>query len=384
MPSGIGRLKRRASSMRLTDIPQVVKDLRNATYEAKEKQLRLLDIVAGQHHENPGALVAAGAVELLVDAVSKGNDGAQLFAASTLARIAAASSEHQLKIIAAGGIIPLVKLLRTGSNKAQEHAAYALAELSNQQVHQGPILKAGIVLPVVRLLRSDVTEDAHLYAAEVVANLSVRNSRAQQAFHEAGAVPLLLAQLHSGKSQTSIAKALTSLLSPSAEFGAPANRDIQEEIAKGEGVALLLALLSGMSTASQVAGAQALSHLARENESLQGIIAKAGAIPSLLALLKIKHHDVRAHAASALAQLTRRNRENQDNLAKAGGTEQLVNLLSNSTSLRVQAMCAFALTEVCRDNRANQTEAADLNCIPLLVGKLKHDPKSEHGAEVRL
>ena len=56
--------------------------------------------------------------------------------------------------------------------------------------------------PLVRLLRGDVTEDAHLHA-DAVANLAVQNPKAQKAFYEAGAVPLLLAQLHTGKSQCS-------------------------------------------------------------------------------------------------------------------------------------------------------------------------------------
>ena len=100
----------------------------------------------------------------------------------------------------------------------------------------------------------DATEDAHMHAADAVANISVANPKAQKAFYAAGAVPLLLEQLHSGKSQTSIANALAKLLSPSTAIGAPANVDIQEEIANDGGIAPLLALLSGMTTAAQVRG----------------------------------------------------------------------------------------------------------------------------------
>ena len=368
--------------MAFNDIPQIVKDLKHAPYEAKEKHVHLMDIVATQQQKNPGALVAAGAVKPLVDLISNGNDGAQLYSASTLATIAAANSEYQLKIIEAGGIAPLVTLLRMGSNKAQENAAYALAELSEQRAQQDPIIKAGIVVPLVRLLRGDVTENAHLHAADAVANLSVQNPKAQRAFYEAGAVPLLLAQLHSGKSQTSVANALAKLLSPSAELGAPANIEIQTEIANDEGVAPLLALLSGMSTGAQVHAAEALSNLARGNESTQKIIAKAGGIPSLLAMLAIKSTDAQAQGSSALAQLTRHNRENQDSFAKAGGMVQLVALLSSS-SLQVQAMAALALSEVCRDNSNNQTEAADLGCISSLVDQLKATSTSSSEREVR-
>ena len=82
----------------------------------------------------------------------------------------------------------------------------------------------------MRLLRGDVTEDAHLHAADAVANLSVQNPKGQKAFFEAGAVPLLLVQLHSGKSQTSVANAIAKLLSPAAEPGSPANADVQMEV----------------------------------------------------------------------------------------------------------------------------------------------------------
>ena len=337
--------------MAFNDIPQIVKDLKAANLEGKEKVVHLMDIVAVQQSKNPGALVAGGAVKPLVDLLTNGTDGCQLYSASTLATIAAANTDYQLKIIEAGGIAPLVTLLRMGSNKAQENAAFALAELSEQRAQQDPILKAGVCNPLVRLLRGDVTEDAHLHAADAVANLAVQNPKAQKAFYEAGAVPLLLAQLHTGKSQCSVANALAKLLSPAAEHSAhvdvlePANADVQSVVVSNEGVAPLLSLLSGMSTGAQVHSAEALANLARGNETTQKLIAKAGGIPSLLALLAIKSDDVQAQGANALAQLTRLNVENQDAFARAGGMAQLVALLT-SNSLHVQTMAALALTEV--------------------------------------
>jgi hypothetical protein len=271
MPAGDGRLKRQASTLQPTDIPQIVKDLKAAPYEGKEKVVHLMDIVASQSSLNPQTLVSAGAIKPLVELLSNGTDGGQLYSAATLATIAAASSDFQLKIIAAGGIPPLVTLLRMGSNKAQENAAYALAELSEQRAQQDPILKAGAGIPLVRLLRGDVTEDAHLHAADAVANISVQNPGAQKVFFEAGAVPLLLTQLHAGKSQTSAANAIAKLLSPKSEHAAhvdvleAANADIQKEVADHEGVAPLLSLLSGMSAGAQVHAAEALSNLARGN-----------------------------------------------------------------------------------------------------------------------
>ena len=201
MGGGDGKLKRQASRMQLTDIPQIVKDLKAAPYEAKEKFVHLMDVIAVQQDKNPGVLVQAGAVKPLVELLTSGNDGSQIYSASTLATIAASKQEYQIKIIEAGAIAPLVTLLRMGSNKAQLFAAAAIAELSEQRAQQDPIVKAGAVVPIVRLLRGggDATEDAHLHAADAVANLSDTNPKAQKAFFDAGVVPLLLAQLYSGR-----------------------------------------------------------------------------------------------------------------------------------------------------------------------------------------
>ena len=119
MGGGDGRLKRQASQMKLTDVPQIVKDLKAAQFADREKVAHLLDIVAMQTYQNPAALVSAGAIKPLIELLTTGTDGAQVHAASTLATVAAAKEEFQLKIIAEGAVTPLVQLLRSGSNKAQ-------------------------------------------------------------------------------------------------------------------------------------------------------------------------------------------------------------------------------------------------------------------------
>ena len=118
--AGVGRLKRQASSLTPTDVPRIVEELRNAPYEEKEKVVRLMDVMAAHDKSvNPGALVMAGAIAPLVDLVKSGNDGSQIYAASTLATIASTKQEYQDKIVGAGGIKPLCALLRMGSNKVR-------------------------------------------------------------------------------------------------------------------------------------------------------------------------------------------------------------------------------------------------------------------------
>lgn len=383
MGGGDGKLKRQASQMQLTDIPQVVKDLKAAQDSAtKEKLVHLIDCLSVQADKNPSTLVAAGVIKPLVDLLENGNDGCQVHASSTLATIAASNSDFQMKIVDAGAIPPLVQILKSGSNKAQVFAAYAIAELSEQRSQQDPIVRAGAVVPLVRLLRSDVTEDAHLHAADAVANLSVGNTKSQKAFFEAGAVPLLLDQLYSGKSQMSVANAIAKLLSPGAEPGAKANTAVQSEIMEKGGIAPLLALLNAMSVEAQVNAAEALSNLARDNPETQMAIAKAGGIAPLLAMLPCKSQEAQAQGASALAQLTRYNRENQSSFSKQGGIQQLVPLLTNK-NLTVQAMAALCLTEVVKDNRENQTLASETGCIANLVDQLKNNDRAPGVEEVK-
>ena len=383
MGGGDGKLKRQASQMQLTDIPQVVKDLKAAQDSAaKEKLVHLIDCLSVQADKNPSTLVAAGDIKPLVDLLDNGNDGCQVYASSTLATIAASNSDFQMKIVDAGAIPPLVQILKSGSNKAQTFAAYAIAELSEQRSQQDPIVRAGAVVPLVRLLRSDVTEDAHLHAADAVANLSVGNTKSQKAFFEAGAVPLLLDQLYSGKSQMSVANAIAKLLSPGAELGAKANTAVQSEIMEKGGIAPLLALLNAMSVEAQVNAAEALSNLARDNAETQIAIAKAGGIAPLLAMLPCKSQEAQAQGASALAQLTRYNRENQSSFSKQGGIQQLVPLLTNK-NLTVQAMAALCLTEVVKDNRENQTLASETGCIANLVDQLKNNDRAPGIEEVK-
>ena len=58
--SGAGRLKKQATHMKFAEIPGIVKELKQATYEEKEKVSHLMDIVALHQTQNPAALVSGG------------------------------------------------------------------------------------------------------------------------------------------------------------------------------------------------------------------------------------------------------------------------------------------------------------------------------------
>ena len=375
---GDGRMKKLASQQEASDIPRIVKELKAAAQDGKEKNAHLLDVLAQSLDEaNVAAMVKAGAIGPLVGLVAQGTDGGQIHAASTLASIAAGQRENQMQVVKAGAITPLVVLLRSGSEKAQMHAAHALASLSEDHDHQKPIIKAGAINPLVRLVRVGI-DDAKVHASSAIANLADQNPEAQAAIFAGGATPLLLQMLHSGKSQTSAANALAKLLSPAPNdvtpiyaASAPANVEVQEAVWKEGGIAPLLALLNGVNIAAQVNAAAALANLARGNAEAQSLIARAGGIGPILALLPSRNSQAQAQGANALAQVARFHRENQDSIARMGGLPLLVSLLQSSSPLEVQAMAALALTEICRNNYDNQSSTAELGSISSLVIQLR-------------
>ena len=376
MGRGDGNIKKEAARIGKDDIPKLVKDLKTQPQEAKEQVAHLLDALAMQSTDHPLAMVNAGAIPPLVGLLESGTDGGQIHAASAIATIASVTKKYD-SIVKAGAIKPLVMLLRMGSQRAQTYAAAAIASVSEQTSNKGLITRAGAISPLVRLVRSSVSVDAQVHASNAIANLSAENPDAQNAIYAAGAVPLLLVLLESGKAQVSAANALAQLLTPGVGEEPkppnilPANTAIQEAIANEGGIALLLSLLNGMNTQGQVHAAAALSNLARGNKSTQDQIVKAGGIGPLLQMLPSNVTQAQAQAASALAQLARFNQANQDMIAKSEGLPLLVQLLANVNGLVVQAMAALAVAELCRNNVGNQTTAADLGAISSLVVQVR-------------
>ena len=382
MGGGEGRIKKLAASKGAADIPKIVQDLKNAPQEGKEQCAHLLDVLAAKEEENPAAIVRAGGIKHLIGVVTGGTDGGQIHAASVLATVAGKSKEFLKAVVAEGAVVPLVKLLSGGSQKAQVYAAAAVASIATEPEQKSFIIKAGALPSLVRLVKADVASDGQIYASEAIANLSHQNIEAQNALHGAGAIPLLLKLLESGKAQVSAAHALGKLMSPASDKNhnppdiTPSNVTSQEAIATEGGIPLLLALLNGMNVLGTVHAASALSNLARGNEASQNQIVAAGGIGSLLQMLGSRSPQAQAQAASALAQLARFNRENQDKIASWGGMTPLVGLLASNNSLEVQEYAALAITELCRSNYENQTSAAEMGSISSLVEQLRGTKES--------
>ena len=267
-----------------------IRTLKSVPMEAKEKVAIRLAAFASKQDANgesshAAALVKAGALGPLIQMLSKGTDGGQLAAATTLGHVGAGSAARQTALADAGAIPALIVLLRTGSNKAQQQAAFALSSLSELPAHAAPIRTA--VAPLVRLLRQGI-DDAKMHAAVCVANICAGASSVQDDVGRAGAVPLLVAMLTSGKIQSSAAFALAQL-----SAGHAVNK---EAIAREGAIAPLLQLLSGASVAAQCHAATAIAELSEENGEVQQSVAKAGGIFPLLSLLAGRSPQAQASA----------------------------------------------------------------------------------------
>ncbi len=338
-----------------------VRHLKSLPMEAKEKTAKALATLASKadangESSNAAALVKAAALNPLIQMLSGGTDGGQLAAATALGHIGANSAARQTALAKAGAIPALIALLRTGSNKAQQQAAFALASLSELPAHAAPLKSA--VAPLVRLLRQGI-DDAKMHAAVCIANICAGAASVQDDIGRAGAVPLLVAMLTSGKIQSAAAFALAQL-----SAGHDANK---EAIAREGAVAPLLQLLNGANVAAQCHAAAAIAELSEENVEVQMSVAKAGGIFPLLSLLSARSPQAQASAARALARLACRNRDNQEAIARMNGISPLVMMLNSSNEPDVQAMGALAIAEISRDNPENQAAVADFGGVGQLV-----------------
>ena len=230
----------------------------------------------------------------------------------------------------------------------------------NASLHSA-ILQANVLPPLVRQLKAGLTE-AKISAALTMASLASDSEEAQRTVLAAGAVPVLVSMLPSGKAQVAAARALAKLCGSVAA---------QNAVSQHGGIPLLLSLLNGVNIHAQVHAAAALAELARDNEETQRAIAKAGGIGPLLALVPLRNSEAQANSACALARLANRNRENQETIARLGGAQSLLALLSLQSEGEVRAMGAYAIAELCYHYPEMQALVAQHGAISSLVVLLR-------------
>ena len=346
----------------------------NPQMELREKAVAALRSLAVQQNATESAsnpvLIAETGLPPLVELLKSGSTLAQTHAAATLAIVSRCSEAHPLAIAKLGGIEYLVGILRSGANSAQEQAAATVASISRVAANQLPIIQAGAIAPLVQLLKTGSSE-AQMHAAEAVGNLA-RQPEGQELVQKANGIPKLLVLLGSGAG-VEVARALALL--------AHENESIQKEVCMLDGIAQLLALLSGINTDAQAMASLAIAELAsgangKNRKRAQDAIAKAGGIGPLLQLIESRYPLVVCESVNAIAMVARGNRANQEIIASMGGIKPLVELSQASRGEHVgggtnpdfvQANACLALSCVCRNNEPNQSAVADLGALPRLA-----------------
>ena len=248
----------------------LVADLKSLSIPQEQKE-KVAQKIAKLAESSSGAacLRHCGVIPPLVAVLRDGTDGGQREASSAIAALAAHGRDYRKAVTQSRPVAPLVAILKGGSNKAATLAAAALATLSAESEQALAVIREGGPPGFMRLLRVG-TADAQAHGAMCVAHLSRAGSdygdeeaeaqpeahairqlvtpsvhlEAQNDFSSAGAIPLLLAMLQSGKTQTAAAHALSRL--------AAYHEQNQSEIAKEGGVAPLLALLHGANVLAEV------------------------------------------------------------------------------------------------------------------------------------
>ena len=346
----------------------------NPQMELREKAVAALRSLAVQQNatesvSNP-VLIAETGLPPLVELLKSGSTLAQTHAAATLAIVSRCSEAHPLTIAKLGGIEYLVGILRSGANSAQEQAAATVASISRVAANQLPIIQAGAIAPLVQLLKTGSSE-AQMHAAEAVGNLA-RQPEGQELVQKANGIPKLLVLLGSGAG-VEVARALALL--------AHENESIQKEVCMLDGIAQVLALLSGINTDAQTMASLAIAELAsgangKNRKRAQDAIAKAGGIGPLLQLTESRYPLVVCESVNAIAMVARGHRANQEIIASMGGIKPLVELIQASRDEHVgggtnpdfvQANACLALSCVCRNNEPNQSAVADLGALPRLA-----------------
>ena len=211
--------------------------------------------------------------------------------------------------------------------------------------------------------------DAQIHAAQALANLATENREGQAVIAKAGAIPLLIAMLASGRAQEAASHALGRL--------AFENLPNQLEIVKLGGIPRLLTPLStrsGVNTDAQVQAAAAIAAIAggERSKDRQNAVVKAGGLRPILALLGSRYHSAQCMALHALANVAMDNLSNQDEIARLEGLPPLISLLSSGSSAPdVQMYAARALAALVKHNSHNQSIVTDIGAIPLLVSLLR-------------
>lgn len=287
----------------------MIESIRSDPMDLKEKCAAALNALALQGQQNVVVIVRHGGLQQLIKLADVGSHNAQAHAAGACATIISTKPEYAADAARLGGITPICKVLRQSTGGAQEAAAAAIASISAAPQNVKAVIEAGAISPLASLLKPGNRSAAQVYASHALGNLASLPEGQRQA-HGVGAVKHLLALLGSGQAQQFAARALARM--------AHDLLPVQQEVFKSGGIAMLLALLSGINDEARVQSAIAISELCqgaggKNKKKTQDAIAKSGGIGPLLAAISspTSKQPLVAEATHALAMLAKGHRANQ-------------------------------------------------------------------------
>ena len=186
-------------------VPRLVQLLKSSSADVLEEAVEALRIISCDDGIK-AQVASAGAIPLLAGLLrTSGSIKVQQAAALTLGnQIFTPQPDGEIEnevavqseIVAAGAVEPLIQMLRSGPEERQAAAAHALVCLSvNNSGAQAQIAAAGAIAPLICLLKAPGSAVLHARAALVLANLAPSYATAVV---RAGALPVLVERLTAG------------------------------------------------------------------------------------------------------------------------------------------------------------------------------------------
>ena len=181
------------------------------------EQASLHEVAEAAKKENSVLIAEAGGIPPLVELLGHDSES-QGYALTALAHISSGRVPYQQAMLDAGAVPKISQCLRGGDAATQAAAAAAMAALSQLEPSRHPFRQAGTVLSLVSLLKGGT--DSQVHAAQSLANLAKGSREVGASISKAGAVPLLVGLLESGKAQEAASHALESLTEHNEEIQA--------------------------------------------------------------------------------------------------------------------------------------------------------------------
>mmetsp|Transcript_20987 Transcript_20987/g.65021 ORF Transcript_20987/g.65021 Transcript_20987/m.65021 type:complete len:510 (-) Transcript_20987:104-1633(-) len=181
-------------------VPPLVRLLINGDTDNKVDASWALATLANINKDNCEMLIAADAVQPLVDLLHADDSyKGQANSACVLNSLACESQERAALVASCGGIPPLVRLLSFVDGRRATSAACALANLAEESPERSQlIVGAGGIKPLVDMLRLNNPRGGQADAACALANMCEGSQERAAAIHKAHAVKKLIAMVKGG------------------------------------------------------------------------------------------------------------------------------------------------------------------------------------------